>query len=81
MRNHRQGWTPKGARAPSLWIVVWTDVGLLQRKMLMWRWKTAESPLSEMAGVTVSRSDSGPGEKVAQCAPSLVASVECSARK
>jgi hypothetical protein len=58
-------------RASLIFRGVWTDAGLLQRKMLMWTWKTAESSLSEIAGVTVSRSDSGRGENVAQCATSL----------
>jgi hypothetical protein len=46
-----------------------------QWKMLMWKLKTIESPLSEIAEVTVSPGDSG-SRAVAAMATSLAASLK-----
>jgi hypothetical protein len=66
------------ARASSLdWtqLALWRDASLLQWKMLMWKLKTVESPLSEIAEVTVSPGDLG-SRAVAAMATSLAASLK-----
>src|ERR1700716_1510248 len=40
-------------------LALWRDASVSQWKMLMWKLKTVESPLSEIAEVTVSPCDSG----------------------
>jgi len=56
-------------------LALWRDASVSQWKMLMWKLKTIESPLSEIAEVTVSPGDSG-SRAVAAMATSLAASLK-----